>query len=257
MAKIIAITNQKGGVGKTTTTINLSSCLAERGKKVLIVDMDPQGNATSGVGIEKHKGMRTFYDIMCESAELDEIIRKTQYKNLDVLPATNDLAGAEVELVRVNGRERILKNALIKARDSYDYIVIDCPPSLGLLTINALTSADALIIPIQCQFFALEGVAQLINSVRIIRRQGLNPVLDIEGVLLTMFDRRSKLNEKVSNEMLKFFGRKVFNVYIPQNVRLAEAPSFGKPINHYDQNSSGARAYRELAEEFLARQGKP
>ena len=254
MAKILAFTNQKGGVGKTTTCVNLSAFLVEAGKKVLIVDIDPQGNATSGIGIDKEKEIRTVYDILCDGAEISEVVQKSPIKNLDIIPATVDLAGAEVELVRINGRERLLKKHLDQVRGSYDFICIDCPPSLGLLTLNALTSADALMIPIQCEFFALEGVSQLINTVRLIRKQGLNPNLDIDGVLLTMYDKRSTLTDQVANEILKFFGKKVFKTKIPRNVRLAEAPSHGVPITIYDRKCPGAVAYLQLMKEFLDRQ---
>ena len=256
MAKIVAFTNQKGGVGKTTTCVNLSAFLVEMGKRILIVDIDPQGNATSGIGVQKAKDTKTIYDVMCDSTDISEAVQLSPIKGLEIIPATVDLAGAEVELVRMNGRERLLKDQLEKVRKSYDYIMIDCPPSLGLLTLNALTAADALIIPIQCEFFALEGVSQLINTVRLIRKQGLNPSLDIDGVLLTMYDKRSSLTDQVSSEILKFFGKKVFNTKVPRNIRLAEAPSHGKPITLYDRKCTGALAYQQLAKEFLSRQPK-
>lgn len=254
MAKIISFTNQKGGVGKTTTCVNLSAYLAEMGKKVLILDVDPQGNATSGIGIQKHKDTKTIYDVLCDQSDISDVIQISKIKNLNIIPATVDLAGAEVELVRMSGRERLLKKHLDKVRGSYDFICIDCPPSLGLLTLNALTSADAIVIPIQCEFFALEGVSQLINTVRLIRKQNLNPTLDIDGVLLTMYDKRSTLTEQVSNEILKFFGKKVFKTKIPRNIRLAEAPSHGMPITMYDRKCTGAIAYQQLTKEFLDRQ---
>jgi chromosome partitioning protein len=253
MGKIISFTNQKGGVGKTTTCINLSAYLALLGKKVLIVDVDPQGNASSGVGVEKTLKMQTIYNVMCGEIEIADVVRLTSIKGLEVVPSNVDLAGAELELVRMNGRERILKNYLDKIRDSYDYICIDCPPSLGLLTVNALTAADSIIIPIQCEFFALEGVSQLVNTIRIIRKQGLNPTLDIEGVLATMLVR-STLTEQVNAEIMKYFGRKVFRTKIPRNIRLAEAPSHGQPICLYDPKCSGAKAYKDLADELLERQ---
>jgi chromosome partitioning protein len=255
MGKIIAFTNQKGGVGKTTTCVNLSAYLATLGKKVLIVDVDPQGNATSGVGVQKTQKMQTVYSVMCDHAEVSDVVRLTAVKGLEIIPATVDLAGAEIELVRMNGRERVLKTVLDKIRNSYDFVCIDCPPSLGLLTVNALTAADGIIIPIQCEFFALEGVSQLINTVRLIKREELNPNIDIEGVLATMMVR-SSLTEQVNAEILKFFGKKVFQTKIPRNVRLAEAPSHGKPICLYDPKCPGAKAYRELALEFLKRQPK-
>ncbi len=253
MGRIVAITNQKGGVGKTTTCINLSAYLATLGKKVLIVDMDPQGNATSGIGIVKEPKMATIYNAMCDQVEASEVVQLTSVKGLEIIPATVDLAGAEIELVRMNGRERILRNVLEKVKDSYDFICIDCPPSLGLLTVNALTAADGIIIPIQCEFFALEGVSQLIKTVRLIKKQGLNPNIDIEGVLTTMMSR-SGLTEQVNAELLKFFGKKVYSTKIPRNVRLAEAPSHGKPICIYDHKCPGAKAYKELAMEFMKRQ---
>jgi len=255
MGKIIAFTNQKGGVGKTTTCVNLSAYLATLGKKVLIVDVDPQGNATSGVGVVKSLGMQTIYSVMCDQAEASDVIQLTAVKGLEIIPATVDLAGAEIELVRMNGRERILKSVLTKIKDSYDFVCIDCPPSLGLLTVNALTAADGIVIPIQCEFFALEGVSQLINTIRLIKKQGFNPDIDIEGVLTTMMTK-STLTEQVNAEVLKFFGRKVYTTKIPRNIRLAEAPSHGKPICLYDASCSGAKAYKELAFEFLKRQGK-
>jgi chromosome partitioning protein len=253
MGKIISFTNQKGGVGKTTTCINLSAYLAQMGKKVLIVDVDPQGNASSGVGVEKTLKMQTIYNVMCGEVEIADVVRLTSTKNLEIIPSNVDLAGAEIELVRMSGRERILKNCLDRIRGSYDYICIDCPPSLGLLTVNALTAADGIIIPIQCEFFALEGVSQLVNTVRLIRKQGLNPTLDIEGVLATMYVR-STLTEQVNAEILKFFGRKVFKTKIPRNVRLAEAPSHGQPICQYSPKCPGAKAYKDLADELLQRQ---
>jgi len=256
MAKVIAFTNQKGGVGKTTTCVNLSANLVEMGYRVLIIDVDPQGNATSGIGVDKTPGIKTIYDVLCEMCGIDEAVQLSPIKGLEIIPATVDLAGAEVELVRMRGRESLLKRYLEQIRGSYDYICIDCPPSLGLLTLNALTAADALVIPIQCEFFALEGVSQLINTVRLIRKQGLNPTLDIDGVLLTMYDKRSSLTDQVANEILKFFGKKVFRTRIPRNVRLAEAPSHGVPITKYDPKCPGAVAYNQLAKEFLGRQGK-
>ena len=256
MAKIIAFTNQKGGVGKTTTCVNLSAYLVEMGKKVLILDLDPQGNASSGVGIQKSPNTKTIYNVLCEQCDISDVVQLTKIKNLEIIPATVDLAGAEVELVRMGGRERIVRNTLDKIRGIYDFICIDCPPSLGLLTVNALTAADSIIIPIQCEFFALEGVSQLINTVRLIRKQNLNPELDIDGVLLTMKDNRNSLTEQVAAEITKYFGKKVFRTKIPRNVRLAEAPSHGIPITHYDRKCAGAEAYQALAKEFLERQPK-
>jgi chromosome partitioning protein len=256
MAKIVAFTNQKGGVGKTTTCVNMSAFLAEMGKKVLILDVDPQGNASSGVGVQKSRDTKTIYNVICEQCDISEVVQLTRVKNLEIIPATVELASAEIDLVRIPGREKIIRKFLEKVRGSYDYICIDCPPSLGLLTVNALTAADAIIIPIQCEFFALEGVSQLVNTVRLIRKQELNPTLDIDGVLLTMKDSRSRLTEQVENEILKFFGKKVFKTKIPRNIRLAEAPSHGQPITVYDRRCSGAVAYEQLTKEFLDRQPK-
>ena len=250
-ARIIAFTNWKGGVGKTTTCVNLSAFMVEAGKRVLIVDLDPQGNASSGLGIEKRSGLKTIYTLLCEECDISEAIHLTSVKGLEMIPADADLAGAEEELVGASGRERILKNLLDKIRTSYDYICIDCPPSLGLLPVNALTAADAIIIPIQCEFFALEGIAQLIHTVKLIKKR-LNPELTIDGVLLTM-ECRGNLTEQVSAEILKYFGKTVFKTRIPRNIRLAEAPSHGKPISLYDRRCSGALAYQALCKEFLER----
>jgi len=254
MARIIAFSNQKGGVGKTTSCVNMAANLAELGKRVLIVDVDPQGNASTGVGIQKGSATKTVYDVICEECDISEAVQLTQIKGLEIIPATHDLAGAEIELVRTgSGREKILAGLLKKVRESYDFICIDCPPSLGLLTVNALAAADAVIIPIQCEFFALEGISQLINTVRHIRKQGINPNLDIDGVVFTMVISRSTLTEQVSNEILKFFGKKVFRTKVPRNVRLAEAPSHGMPITLYDRKCPGAVAYAELTKEYLSR----
>lgn len=251
MARVIAFTNQKGGVGKTTTCVNLSAYLVQMGKRVLVIDVDPQGNATSGVGNEKTG--KTIYDVFCENCDISMAVQKTPIKNLDIIPTSVELAGAEVELVRMPNREKLLKKYLEVVRPSYDYICIDCPPSLGLLTLNAITAADALIIPIQCEYFALEGVALLVNTIKLIRKSGLNPSLDIDGVLLTMVDKRNSLTELVAAEILKYFGNKVFKARIPRNVRLAEAPAHGKPICLFDPKCAGAVAYENLAKEFLAR----
>ena len=255
MGRVIAFANQKGGVGKTTTCINIAAYLAELGKKVLIIDMDPQGNATSGVGVDKQPKMPTVYNVMCDQLDVTDAIQLTALKGLEILPATVDLAGAEIELVRMSGREQVLRHVVEKVRPSYDFICIDCPPSLGLLTVNSLTAADGVVIPIQCEFFALEGVSQLINTIRLVKKQGLNPHIDIEGVLTTMV-ARGRLTEQVSAELLKFFGRKVFSTKIPRNIRLAEAPSYGQPICLYDKHCAGAKAYRELTLELLKRQPK-
>ena len=252
MGKIVAFANQKGGVGKTTTCINLAAYVAIMGKKVLILDMDPQGNATSGVGIEKNNNIKTIYNVIDGDCSVKEVIKKTHIPNLDIIPATVDLAGAEIDLVQMSSREKIVKNILARILDLYDYIMIDCPPSLGLLTVNALTASHSIVIPIQCEFFALEGLSQLMNTVRLIKHH-LNPAVDVEGVILTMKDNRSNLIAEVSREIVKFFGKKVYTTSIPRNIRLAEAPSHGEPIITYDKNSKGADAYKDLAEEFLQR----
>ena len=254
MGKIIAVALQKGGVGKTTTCINLAAYLAQLGKKVLIVDFDPQHNASSGVGVQVTDKTPSIYNVMSEQIDPTDAIQLTAVKGLEILPSNENLNGADVELAHIiSGREKILRDCLNKIRDSYDYIFIDCPPTLTLLTVNALTAADTVIIPTQCDYFALEGITQLVRAIRLIKKQGLNPNIDIEGVLLTMFSRNG-LNLQVQAELLKFFGRKLYNVQIPRNVRLAEAPSYGKPICLYDNKCPGAKAYRELAFEFMKRQ---
>ncbi len=252
MTKVIAFANQKGGVGKTTTCVNLATYLAAYGKKVLIIDLDPQGNATTGVGIEKAKDMQTFYDVITGESELADIIQQTQIRNLSIVPSSVDLAGAEVSLVQMESRERVLANQLEKIKGKYDYVMMDCPPSLGLITVNALTATNSVIIPIQCEFYALEGLSQLMNTVKLIK-QYYNPDIDIEGVILTMKDSRSNLVNQVAVEIKKFFGKKVYDTVIPRNVRLAEAPSHGLPIYLYDNKSTGGIAYNELAREFLRR----
>lgn len=253
MGKIISFTNQKGGVGKTTTCVNVAAFIAVMGKKVLVVDLDPQGNASSGIGIVKTADIKTLYNVMDNDCSVEEAIIPTKVVNLDIIPATVDLAGAEIELVQQNAREKIIKGILTKIKNKYDYIFIDCPPSLGLLTVNALVSSDSIIIPIQCEFYALEGLSQLMNTVRLIKKSNLNQGLDVEGVVLTMKDNRSNLVNQVSNEIVKFFGKKVFETAIPRNIRLAEAPSYGEPIMMYDPSSKGSLAYQELAEEILKR----
>lgn len=249
MGKIISIFNQKGGVGKTTTNINLSAYLAILGKKVLMVDIDPQGNTTSGIGIDKNKLEHSIYDVIMGMPAADAII-KTNIKKLSILPSSMDLAGAEIELANLENRESILKSCLKSVKDSYDYILIDCPPSLGILSLNALAASDSVIIPIQCEFYALEGVGQLMNTIQLVKRS-LNPGLKIQGVVMSMFDGRTNLSIEVVEEVKKYFKDKVYTTIIPRNVRLAEAPSFGKPIEFYDKNCRGAEAYKELAEEFL------
>ena len=253
MGKIIAITNQKGGVGKTTTCVNLAAYLAEYGKKVLLIDIDPQGNACSSVGVEIEKGKNSVYEVLLGEIDITEAIYPSVQRNLDVVPSTVDLSGADVDLVYVENRENVLKMALKTVQDRYDYIFIDCPPSLGLLTVNALTATNSIIIPIQCEYFALVGLGQLMNTVRLIKKH-LNPEIEIEGVLLTMKDNRSNLVTQVSEEIRKYFGATVYETYIPRNVRLAESPSHGKPIIQYDYKSKGAYAYKALAEEFLRKQ---
>lgn len=256
MGKAIAIFNQKGGVGKTTTNINLSACLAMRGKKVLVVDIDPQGNTTSGIGLAKRKLQYTLYDVLVNKEfDISKAILHTKTKGLDILPASVDLAGAEIELVNLEGRERRLKKAIDKVKPMYDFVFVDCPPSLGLLTINSLTAVDSVLIPIQCEFYALEGVSQLMNTVEMVRKN-MNPDIEIEGVILSMFDGRTNLSLQVVQEVKKYFGNKVFNTIIPRNVRLAEAPSYGLPIIKYDPKSTGAKAYQQFAIELLKRERK-
>lgn len=252
MGKIISFTNQKGGVGKTTTCVNLSAYLAAMGQKVLILDLDPQGNATSGVGVEKHKGLKTIYDLIDGESPIDEVIIQTQIDGLDIIPSTVDLAAAEISLVSLSNREKIIKEILGNVKEYYDFIMIDCQPSLGLLTVNALTASDSVIIPMQCEFYSLDGITQLMNTLRLVKLH-LNPALDVEGVVRTMKDNRSNLINQVSQEIIKFFKSKVFDTYIPRNIRLAEAPSHGMPIILYDPSSKGAEAYLSLAEEFLNR----
>ena len=251
MGKAIAIFNQKGGVGKTTTNINLAACLALRGKKVLVLDIDPQGNTTSGLGISKIDLEDTIYNIIVDS-EYDpkKAVMHTDVENLDLIPASVDLAGAEVELVQIEGREKALKTGLDRIKGEYDYIFIDCPPSLGLLTINSLAAVDSVLIPIQCEFYALEGVSQLVSTIDLVKKS-LNPALEVQGVILSMFDGRTNLSAQVVQEVKKYFGEKVYTTVIPRNVRLAEAPSYGLPITEYDPKSKGAEAYMEFAEEFL------
>ena len=256
MSHVIAIANQKGGVGKTTTAINLGASLAVAEQRTLVVDIDPQGNASSGLGITDRSSRPTVYDVLIGRSPMEEAtVRDVHLPGLDVVPSTRDLVGAEIELVSTPNRESILRNALRDVRDDYDFVLVDCPPSLGLLTLNTLTAADSVLIPIQCEFYALEGLSQLLNTVRLVQR-GLNPTLDIEGVLLTMYDRRLNLSRQVAEEALDYFGEKVYESTIPRNVRLAEAPSFGQPIVQYDVLSSGAEAYLSLAQEVIARNSR-
>lgn len=250
MAKIIAIANQKGGVGKTTTAVNLSACVAQQGKRVLFIDIDPQGNGTSGLGIKKAELKCSIYDVMIDEVSIKDAMVKTAIDNLYVLPSQIDLAGAEVELVNVMAREQVLKRATFEIENDFDYIFIDCPPSLGLLTLNALTCADTVLVPIQCEYYALEGLSQLMNTVKLVRKN-LNPRLDVEGVVLTMFDARTNLSQQVVAEVKKFFKNKVYNTIIPRTVRLGEAPSFGMPISLYSPKNIGAIAYTNLATEVI------
>ena len=256
MGKAIAIFNQKGGVGKTTTNINLAACLALKGKKILILDIDPQGNTTSGMGISKKGLDKTMYEVLInDGLEPADAIIPTRIKNLDIIPASVQLAGAEIELVQLEGREKRLKKALDKIKSKYDYIFIDCPPSLGLLTINSLTAVDSVLIPIQCEFYALEGVSQLMSTIELVKKN-MNTNLVIQGVILSMFDGRTNLSIQVVEEVKKYFKEKVYTTVIPRNVRLAEAPSYGMPITEYDPKSKGAEAYFEFAEEFLELEGE-
>ena len=250
MGKIISFINQKGGVGKSTTCVNLASCLAEMGKKVLLIDMDPQGNATSSVGINKEDKHKTIYNVIINEDDIAEAVLDTPFKNLKLIPANVDLAGAEIELVDVNNREKVFRKAVSKIKDDYDFICIDCPPSLGLITVNSLTASDGVIIPIQCEYFALEGLSVLMYTLKLIKKH-LNPDIDVEGVVLTMKDGRSNLGSSVAEDVGKYFKEKVYKTLIPRNIRLAEAPSYGEPINYYDPKSSGGVAYKQLALEFL------
>lgn len=252
MGKIISFINQKGGVGKTTTCVNMASYLAVMGKKVLLLDLDPQGNATSSLGIDKESGLKTIYNVIVDDNLLDEVIMKSKLDNLDIIPSNVDLAGAEIELVQMNNREKVVKKILQPIKNSYDYICIDCPPSLGLITVNGLTTSDSLIIPIQCEYFAIEGLTQLMYTIKLVKKH-LNPDIAVEGVVLTMKDARSNLGNSVAADVNKYFNNKVYDTIIPRNIRLAEAPSYGEPICMYDPKCSGAIAYRTLTEEFLKR----
>ncbi len=251
MGKILAIANQKGGVGKTTTTVNIAASLAAAEKKVLLIDCDPQGNSTSGMGIDRKEITGSTYDLFTSRKSLPEIKKSTHFSWLEVVPAKIDLVGVEIELIQMISRERVLKKALLPYKDEYDYVLIDCPPSLGLLTVNALTAADGVIIPVQCEYYALEGLSALTNTIKLIK-QDLNPDLAIEGVLLTMYDSRNNLAEQVALEVRKYFGNKVYTTVIHRNVALSEAPSHGKPVLLYDIRSRGAQSYLELAKEVIS-----
>ena len=252
MGKIISFSNQKGGVGKTTTCVNLASCLAKYGKKVLIIDMDPQGNATTGLGLNKSGIKNSVYNVLIDDTPAKDVIIPTKIDRLEILPAGIDLAGAEVELVYIKNREKRLQEAIKKVEKYYDYITIDCPPSLGLLTINALTASDSIIIPIQCEYFALEGLSQLMNTIKLVKKH-LNKKLDIEGVSLTMYDGRAIVSRQIAEEIRRFFGKKVFNTVVPRNIRVSEAPSHGVPVMLHDPKCAGSRAYDELTKEFLSK----
>ena len=255
MAKVIAVANQKGGVGKTTTAVNIAAAMGFYDKKTLLVDVDPQGNATSGVGIDKRTVAKSTYELLIGEAKAEEVVVQTRYKGLDVMPSGIDLAAAEFEMMDMPDRSNRLKKALLMIKQNYDYVIIDCPPSLGLITTNALTAADSVIVPIQCEYYALEGLSQLMNSVRYVKRK-LNEHIYIEGVLLTMYDGRLNLTQQVVNEVKQFFPKKVFGTVIPRGVRVSEAPSYGMPIMYYDKSCRGAQAYLNLAQELLYKEKK-
>ena len=250
MGRIIAIANQKGGVGKTTTSINLSACIAAKGKKVLVIDIDPQGNTTSGYGIEKNELDNTIYELILGDCSIEDCILKEIFPNISILPSNVNLAAAELELIGVEKKEYILKNEVDWVKDRYDFIIIDCPPSLSLLTVNAMTTADAVLVPIQCEYYALEGLSQLIHTINLVKER-LNPSLDIDGVVFTMYDSRTNLSAQVVENVKSHLSQKVYGTLIPRNIRLAEAPSYGKPINMYDAKSAGSESYMSLADEVI------
>ncbi len=254
MGRIIAIANQKGGVGKTTTSINLSACIAAKGKKVLVIDIDPQGNTTSGYGIEKNELENTIYELILGDCSVEDCILKNVIPNVSILPSNVNLAAAEIELIGVERKEYILRNEIDWVKDRYDYIIIDCPPSLSLLTVNAMTTADSVLVPIQCEYYALEGLSQLIHTVNLVKER-LNPDLEMEGVVFTMYDSRTNLSAQVVDNVKSHLKQKVYDTLIPRNIRLAEAPSYGQPINIYDPKSTGAESYMSLAAEVISRRG--
>ena len=253
MGRVIAIANQKGGVGKTTTSINLSASLAEKGKKVLVIDTDPQGNTTSGLGLDKNEIENTIYELMIGESEIEEVIHNEAFENLDIIPSNVNLAAVEIELIDVEQKEFILKNAISKVKDKYDFIIIDCPPSLSMLTVNAMTTANTVLVPIQCEYYALEGLSQLVHTVNLVKER-LNPDLEMEGVVFTMFDSRTNLSLQVVENVKEHIKENVYKTIIPRNIRLAEAPSYGLPINIYEPKSAGAEAYKLLAEEVIERE---
>ena len=253
MGRIIAVANQKGGVGKTTTSINLAACLAEKGKKVLAVDMDPQGNLTSGLGVDKDSVEKSIYELIIGEVDINEVINKEVLENLDIIPTSIDLSAAEIELIGVDDKEYILRNAIDQVKDQYDFVIIDCPPSLSMLTINAMTTADSVIVPIQCEYYALEGLSQLIHTVELVKDR-LNSKLEIEGVVFTMYDSRTNLSLHVVENVKDNLQQNIYKTIIPRNIRLAEAPSYGLPINKYDPKSTGAESYMRLADEVIERE---